>query len=330
MNPTQRVPVGQTKVTVTRLGLGGAALGNMYSALSDSQATATVRKALDLGIRHVDTAPEYGVSLSETRFGKAIRNFPKNELTVSTKVGRLLRKRTRENSEWVDAPPLESYFDFSRKGVLESYGTSLERLGIKRADILFIHDPEEHMEEAASDSYPVLDELRSRGDVTAIGAGMNYWEKELWLAKRCKLDCFLLAGRYTLLEQGALAEFLPYCQENNISVIVGGPFNSGILASNLDSKSQTPKYNYEAAPPEILDKARKIKRVCDNHSVEIKAAALQFVVAHPAVISTIPGSRSPEEVEENFRLMKAEIPAKFWQDLKDEKLISRNSPVPDS
>jgi D-threo-aldose 1-dehydrogenase len=327
MDPLEKVPVGQTKVTVTRLGLGGAALGNMYEAVSDEQANSTIQKALQLGIRHVDTAPEYGVSLSESRVGRAIRDFPKNVLTISTKVGRLLRKRRSENSQWIDAPPLESYFDFSKKGVLESYKNSLERLGTKRADILFIHDPDDDLEEAANQSFPALDELRTQGDVTAIGAGMNDWEKELWLAKSCKLDCFLLAGRYTLLEQGALEEFLPYCEKQGISIIIGGPYNSGILASDLDSR-EAPMYNYEVAPSDILEKAKRIKRVCDRHGVPIKAAALQFVVAHPAVISTIPGSRSPDEVEENFRLMKAEIPPKLWEDLKDEKLIARNSPVP--
>jgi len=307
------------------LGLGTAALGNLYQAVPEEQANETILKALELGIRHVDTAPEYGTSLAETRVGKAIRGFSKNRLTISTKVGRLLRKIDRENQFWPGAPRLESYFDFSRKGILESYGTSLERLGLSRADILFIHDPDDNLEEAINESYPVLDEMRFRGEVSAIGVGMNDWEKELFLAKKCKFDCLLLAGRYTLLEQGALDEFLPYCQKEGISVIIGGPFNSGILASNLDS---TATYNYERAPPEILEKATKIKKICDRHGVSIKAAALQFVLSHPAVISTIPGSRSPKELEENFQLVKSEIPSQFWKELKREKLISQSSPVP--
>jgi len=327
MDPTKRVPVGQTKLTVTRLGLGTAAIGNLYKAVPEEQAEKTIQKALELGVRHIDTAPEYGTSLAESRIGKAIKGFPKNRLTISTKVGRLLRKIDRDNEMWPGAPRLESFFDFSREGVLESYKTSLERLGLIRADILFIHDPDDHLKEASEQSYPVLDELRSQGEVTAIGAGMNDADKELWLAKRCKIDCFLLAGRYTLLEQRANDEFLPYCQKEGISVIVGGPFNSGILASNLDS---TAMYNYETAPREILEKARKIKAVCGKHGVSIKAAALQFVLAHPAVISTIPGSRSPEEVEENLEMVKEEIPGKLWEELRSEKLISPSSPVPDS
>lgn len=327
MDPTKRVPIGQTKLTVTRLGLGGAALGNLYQHVSDEQASLTIKKALDLGIRHIDTAPLYGVGVSETRIGRTIRDFPKNELTISTKVGRLLRKISGVNPEWAGGIHVESYFDFSRKGILESYRSSLDRLGLKRADILLIHDPDDYIQQAIKESYPVLAELRSEGEVTAIGAGMNDWRKELELARNCELDCFLLAGRYTLLEQGANDEFLPYCQEHGISVIIGGPFNSGILASNLDS-AETPMYNYDSAPPEILDQARKIKRLCDKYGVPLKAAALQFVFAHPAVISTIPGARSPEEVVENFQMMKTKIPSRLWDELKNEKLISQNSPVP--
>ncbi len=213
MDPTKRVTVGQTKLTVTRLGLGTAAIGNLYRAVPEEQAYSTILKALELGVRHIDTAPEYGVSLAESRVGRAIRGFPKNRLTISTKVGRLLRKIDRENDTWPGAPRLESYFDFSKKGVLESYKISLERLGVTRADILFIHDPDDNLEQASNESYPALDELRSRGEVTAIGAGMNDADKELWLAKRCKFDCFLLAGRYTLLEQGVNDEFLPVLPE---------------------------------------------------------------------------------------------------------------------
>jgi D-threo-aldose 1-dehydrogenase len=327
MNPIERVRVGQTKLSVTRLGLGGAALGNLYQSMSDDQAYSAVNRALDMGIRYIDTAPLYGVGLSESRIGKAIHGFPRNELTISTKVGRLLRPKTKEMEEFVDVPPLEPYFDYSRNGILESYRRSLERLGVSRTDILLIHDPDDHLEQAIEESYPALDELRTQGEVTAIGVGMNDWKKELLLAKKCKFDCLLLAGRYTLLEQEALVEFLPYCQENGISVIVGGPFNSGILASNLDS-GESAKYNYQTASSEILEKARRIKHICDMYSVSIKAAALQFVLAHPAIVSVIPGSRSPAEAAENFQLTSTKIPSELWENLKKENLIARESPTP--
>ena len=319
--------VGKTKLTVTRLGLGGTGLGNLYRAISDDQAYETVRRALDLGVRYIDTAPLYGSGLSESRIGKAIRDFPKSELTISTKVGRLLRPKTKEIEQFVNVPPFEPYFDYSRKGVLESYQKSLERLGLNRADILLIHDAEEDLEWAIEESYPVLKELRLRTEVTAIGAGIDDWKKELVLARRCQIDCLLLVGRYTLLVQEALKEFLPYCEKNGISVIVGGPFNSGILASNLDS-GENSTFDYKPASEDILLKARKIKHICDHYGVPIKAAALQFVLAHPAVISVIPGSRSPEEITENFEMIKVKIPDGFWENLKSEGLIETDSPTP--
>jgi len=170
MNPAERVRVGQTKLTVTRLGLGGAPLGNLYEAMPDDQAFSAVRHALDLGICYIDTAPLYGVGLSESRIGKAIDGFPRNELTISTKVGRLLKPKTKEIEEFVDVPPLEPYFDYTRNGILESYRRSLERLGVSRADILLIHDPDDHMEQAIEESYPALDELRSQGQVTQLAS----------------------------------------------------------------------------------------------------------------------------------------------------------------
>jgi D-threo-aldose 1-dehydrogenase len=221
-------------------------------------------------------------------------------------------------------PSTELPFDYSRDGVLKSVESSLERLGIENVDILFIHDPDNHYKQAIEHAYPVLDELRSRGVIKAVGAGMNQWEMELRFAMNGNFDCFLLAGRYTLLEQTALKEFLPYCQKKNIGVIIGGPYNSGILAS----KAEDGRYNYHEPPPDIVSKTQKIKNVCNEFNVPIKAAALQFVLAHPAVVSVIPGTKSPEHQEENFLMMKYTIPREFWAKLKEEMLIDPEAPTP--
>jgi len=228
-------------------------------------------------------------------------------------------------AEFADLPPLAEVFDFSRDGVLRSLESSLQRLKLDRVDILLLHDPDTHYDQAMQEAYPTLRELRSQGVVEAIGAGMNQWEMLLRFAKEGDFDCFLLAGRYTLLEQGALPQFLSYCREKGISVIIGGPYNSGILASDL---TEGAKYNYRDAPPEVLAKARRIKTICDQHGVPLKAAALQFVLAHPAVAAVIPGARTPQEVEENFRLLQHPIPAALWQDLKREGLLEATAPTP--
>ena len=188
-----------------------------------------------------------------------------------------------------------------------------------------MHDPDDHADQAIREAFPALSELREQGLVGAIGAGMNQWELELRFARELPLDCFLLAGRYTLLEQTALTEFLPHCEANGISVIAGGPYNSGILASDLDD---TARYNYQTAPPEMLDRARAIKAVCDRHGAPLKAAALQFILAHPAVAAVIPGAASVAEVEENARMIETPVPAALWSELKDAGLLDPAAPVP--
>ena len=203
---------------------------------------------------------------------------------------------------------VEWAFDFSRDGVLRSVDESLERLGFDRMDILLIHDPDNHYDEALAGACKALEELRSQGMVKAIGAGMNQWQMEARFAREASMDCFLLAGRYTLLEHGALDEFLPLCVEKNISVIVGGPYNSGILASDL---SDGVLYNYRAATPELLDQARRCNSVCQRHGVPLKAAALQFVLAHPAVAAAIPGASTAAEADDNFRMVEFPIPTGF-------------------
>jgi len=215
----------------------------------------------------------------------------------------------------------------SREGVIRSFESSLARLGLERVDMLYIHDPDDHYREALTQALPVLMELRSQGHVTAIGAGMNQWEMELQFAKDGPVDCFLLAGRYTLLDQTGLAEFLPYCQEHRISVVAGGPYNSGILAVGPRAGAT---FNYRAVSPEIMDKARRIQTVCERHQTPLKAAALQFILAHPAMVSVIPGARSVAELEENVRMVEVSIPTDLWDELKHEGLIAATAPTPGS
>jgi D-threo-aldose 1-dehydrogenase len=209
--------------------------------------------------------------------------------------------------------------------VMRVFEGSLKRLNLDNVDILLIHDPDSHFQEAMDGAYRALSELRSQGVVKAIGAGMNQWEMEARLAREGDFDCFLLAGRYTLLDHQALPEFLPLCQEKNISVIIGGPYNSGILASDL---TESATFNYVAAQPEVLDRARRCKEVCDRHGVPLKAAALQFVFGHPAVTAAIPGPRSAAEAEDNFQMMAHSIPAALWEELRHEGLIPAEAPTP--
>jgi len=228
-------------------------------------------------------------------------------------------------AKWKGAPKLEAVFDFSTAGIMNSFQSSLKRLRLKSVDILLIHDCDDDIPQALRESHPAISKLKEGGATRAIGAGLNSYETALKLAKKADFDCFLIAGRYTLLEQGALEEFLPYCDDYQISVIIGAPFNSGILASDL---SANVRYNYEQSPPELLKKARKIKKVCDGHSTPLRAAALQFILANPVVTSTIPGCRSPEEVEDNANALRFKIPRDLWNDLKSEDLIREDAPVP--
>jgi len=323
MNGFGRARVGATKLEISRVGLGGGAIGHMYESVPDDIAIATVRKAIEVGFNHVDTAPLYGNGESERRVGAALRSIKPDAFTISTKVGRVLTPR-RGPAPWKGAPKVDAVFDFSAKGILKSFRDSLKRLRLKSVDILLIHDCDDHVPQALRESYPAISKLKEDGETQAIGAGLNSYETALKLARSARFDCFLLAGRYTLLEQGALEEFIPFCKDNKIGIIIGAPFNSGILASDLGR----PKYNYEDAPAGVVKKARKIKKVCDRYSIPLKAAALQFIVANPAVTSMIPGSRSPDEVKENAQMLKVKIPGGVWDELKSEKLLVEEAPVP--
>lgn len=314
MKATDSRRIGRTSLQVTRLGLGGVFLA--IDAQPD-EADGLIDRAAGLGVRYFDAAPMYGNGESERRYRGPLARLERSDFVISTKVGRRLEEDAAGTEQW--------HFDFSRDGVLRTFESSLERLGVDRIDIVLVHDPDDHEDQAVREAFPTLIELREQGLVGAIGAGMNQWEMELRFARELPLDCFLLAGRYTLLEQDALTEFLPYCEANGISIIAGGPYNSGILASDLGDSAS---YNYRAAPPEMLERARAINAVCDRHDVPLKAAALQFILAHPALAAVIPGAASVGEVEENVRMVEAPIPAALWTELKEAGLLDPDAPTP--
>ena len=325
MNPLDTVEIGSSGVRVTRLGFGGAPLGALSGEDGARMAAETVRRGYELGIRFFDTAPLYGRGKSERFYGMALGEFPRDGFALSSKVGRVLNPNGGEGGELGENPPYDAVFDFSRDGVLRSVEESLERTGLERLDIALIHDPDDHWERAIGEAYPALAELRSQGAVGAIGAGMNQWEMLARFAAEGDFDCFLLAGRYTLLDQSALSEFLPLCEAKGIGVILGGPYNSGVLASDLGADTT---YFYERTPPEVLARARRAKAVCDRYEAPLKAAALQFGLAHPAVAATIPGPRTPAEVEDNLAMASFDIPPALWADLKDDGLLPPNAPTP--
>ena len=329
VHPLDTKQIANTAIRVTRLGIGGAPIGSLFRTVSEDDAVASVRRGLELGLNYVDTAPLYGHGISETRLGRALRDIPRNSFVLSTKVGRILKPvdDAPNSPHFQSLPNFEPVFDYSRDGILRSLDESLKRLNLDRVDIAYIHDADDHWEQAIGEAYPTLADLRSQGVVQAIGVGMNQWEMEARFAREGDFDCFLLAGRYTLLDQSGLAELMPLCLEKNISVVLGGPYNSGILASDLRPDAT---YDYETAPFEIIEKARRIRAVCDRYAVPLKAAALQFGLLHPAVAATIPGPRSVAEVEENFAMAGHPIPPDLWAELKDKGLIDQLAPVEES
>jgi D-threo-aldose 1-dehydrogenase len=325
---------------VSLLGFGGAPLGNLYTAISEPEAQATLDAAWDAGIRLFDTAPLYGFGLSEERFGEALARRPRGDFVLSTKIGRLLEETTPDQVPqigFVNTPARKFQFDYSYDGVMRSHEASLKRLRVERIDILLVHDVDvyTHGSTEASDrrirelfdlgGYRAIQDLRSSGTVSSIGAGVNEWEVCEKLLGLGDFDCFLLAGRYTLLEQEALNSFLPLCQERGVSIILGGPFNSGILATGAVDGA---RYNYQPAPPEILDRVRRIEEICGGHGVRLIEAALQFVFGHPAITTVIPGANSPDQVRANAALLQAQIPQALWDDLKSEGLLRQDAPVP--
>jgi len=314
---------------LTALSFGGAQIGNLYRETSDEEASAAVSAAWQAGIRYFDTAPHYGLGLSERRLGAALRAHPREEYVVSTKVGRVL------DPSLEDAPDSEGFavrtrlrrrWDFSRDGVLRSLEDSLERLGLDRVEILFMHDPDEHWREAVEQACPALEELRGQGMVRAIGAGMNQAEMLAEFVRRTDIDVVMLAGRYTLLEQGALDELLPLCEERSVGVVAVGVFNSGLLSRAQPQAGA--RYNYDEAPPELIGRARRIADVCSRHGVSLPAAALRFPLGHPAVVSVAVGMRDGAQARRNAELFEQAVPSDLWDELKAERLLRADAPVP--
>ncbi len=326
MDPFQKLEIGKTGLKVTRLGLGGGPLGLIERA-TDRQAVATVRRALALGIGYVDTSPGYGNLRSELRLGSALASVPRDSYVISTKVGYPLRATGNIDLGRIplrNLPEVTRYFDFSRDGVLRCFEQSLQRLRLDKVEILYLHVvPEEHYRQAIEEAYPTLAELRSQGVVKAIGAGMSDLKLIARFIREGDFDCFLIPYKYTLLDQSALSEVLPLCLEKDVSIVIGTPFTGGyLLGPDHVSPDSSPP------PPGTEERVRRIWAVCDRYRVPVGAAALQFVCAHPAVASTIPGARSVREAKENIRLMQYPIPPEYWDDLRREGLISSEAPTP--
>lgn len=325
-------------LSLTRLGMGTAPLGNLYRAISEADAQEVLNRAWEAGVRYYDTAPLYGFGLSETRLNHFLRGKDRDSYVLSTKVGRLLTACPPDARDgfgkWFDVPARKEVYDYSYDGVMRSVEFSLERLGIDRIDILFAHDLDiaNHGSQAVLDAklaelmeggYKALISLRDQGVIKAFGAGVNEWQPCQWMAERGDFDIFLLAGRYTLLEQEALETFLPLCANRGIGIVIGGPYNSGVLATGPKPGAF---YNYDPAPEHILQQVGKIEAICQRHGVRLVDAAFQFPLRHPAVLCTIPGGQGLAEMESNIAAERADIPDALWSDLKKAGLMRQDAP----
>jgi D-threo-aldose 1-dehydrogenase len=342
MNGIPKRRVGQTQLEVPELGFGGASLGNLFVPIPETEVRSTLDAAWDAGMRFFDTAPYYGFGLSERRIGDFLRTKARSDYVLSTKVGMLIKAApladTATVREGFATPlPFEHVYDFSYGGIMRSYEDSQQRLGLARVDILLIHDigrashsarNEAHWKDLFGGGYRALDELRSRGEISAVGLGVNEWEVCVDAMREGQFNCFLLAGRYTLLEQDALDVFMPACRDHGAAVIVGGVYNSGILASGTRTDGVI-YHNYEPARPEVIERVRRMEAICDQFSVPLAAAALQFALAQPQTCTVIPGLPSASRVKLSRSLYARPIPPEFWQALKAAELIRRDAPVPE-
>ena len=326
MKAAEKATLGRTALPITRLSFGTAPLGNLFEAVPDAAAEAALEVAWNSGIRFYDTAPLYGHGLAEARLGAFLHGKPRDSYTLATKVGRLLRADAapEPGQSFVDVPPVNPVFDFSYDATLQSVEESLQRLGLDRVDVLHIHDPDDHYEDALKGAYRALDRLRGEGVIGAIGAGMNQWQMLSRFAREADFDCFLLAGRYTLLDQSAFDELLPLAEERGIAIIAAGVFNSGVLADPRPNAH----FDYQQAPPQLIEKAHRIAAVCARHDVPLKTAAVQFPRAHPAVPTVLIGSRSATQVEQNVIGFESPIPPQLWAELKAEGLLAAEVPPP--
>jgi D-threo-aldose 1-dehydrogenase len=337
--PFERVAVGRTSLTVTRLGLGGASIGGLFRPVTDRDARTVIEHAWSIGIRSFDVAPLYGYGTAERRMGDVLAGRPRDDFVLSTKVGRLVRAvgevqpgddldhqaiDGRDDAYYPGSAGRRIVFDYSYDGVRRSVEASLQRLGLSRIDILYIHDPDSHWREAIDGAYPALEQLRADGVVRAIGAGMNQSEMLARFAQETDMDVLLVANRYTLLDQGALAELLPRCLERGIAVMVGGVMNSGVM---VDPRPGS-RFDYGPAPAAVVERGRRIAGVCARLGVPLRAAAIQFPLAHPAVTGLIAGVRTPAHLDDYPASLRMPIPAALWDELRAEDLIAAGAPTP--
>ncbi len=337
MNPLATRKLGKSGLDVSVLGFGGVPIGDFWAKISDETAVATVQRAAETGLSLFDTSPLYGHGLSEHRMGQVLRKRDRSTFVLSTKVGRILHPmdEAKINRGWfAGGLNFEARYDYSYDGVMRSLEHSLHRLGMNRVDVLLIHDIDKwthgndfeiRLKQVMEGCYPALEKLRSAGIVRAIGIGVNEIAPSLHFARETDIDCILLAGRYTLLEHAALDELLPLCSQKNIGIMLGGPYNSGILATGAVPGAT---YDYKPALPSIMDRVAKIEAICKSHGEPIAAVALQFPLGHPTVSSIIPGAAKPEEVDRNIALIQRPIPKALWAELKHECLMPESAPVP--
>jgi D-threo-aldose 1-dehydrogenase len=337
MKPTTCRKFGRVDLEVTAFSFGTAPIGNLFREIDDDTATAMITHAWDSGVRYYDTAPFYGHGLAELRTGHALRWKNRDEYVLSSKVGRLLTPTKRAEIDfgpWTNAGAFAARFDYSYDGTMRSVEDSLQRLGLEHIDVCFIHDCDRFthgdaqptmFKQAMDGAWKALSKLRDEGVVKAIGVGVNEWEVCHAALQQHDFDAFLLAGRYTLLEQESLDAFLPLCEERNVAIVVGGGFNSGILATGAVEGA---KYNYAPASADIMDKVSKIESVCQEYDVPLPAAALQFVVSHPAVASFCAGTRTVEQLQQNLAWFDQLIPEAFWSELKSKGLLREDAPTP--
>ncbi|MGW6275175.1 aldo/keto reductase [Streptomyces sp. NPDC055060] len=329
MSGPARRTLGPGGVEVTELSFGAAALGNLYAPIGDEEAAAAIDAAWDAGIRYFDTAPHYGIGLSERRVGQALRGRDRSAYTLSTKAGRLLEPVAAPVGDDLAhgfAVPAthRRVWDFSADGVRRSLEASLTRLGLDRVDVVYLHDPDDHAEQAFREGYPALERLRAEGVVGAIGAGMNQTAMLTRFVRDTDVDAVLCAGRYTLLDQSALTELLPAAHEHGTAVVIGGVFNSGLLADPGPGAT----YDYTTAPQALVDRARRLQATAKRHGTTLRAAALAFPLAHPAVTTVLVGARSAHEVRDAAQEFTAAVPDGFWKEARAEGLLPVGVPVP--
>jgi D-threo-aldose 1-dehydrogenase len=324
----RRRKITNTPVALTELGFGASGIGNLYRATPPEEAAAAVGAAWEAGIRYFDTAPHYGLGLSERRLGAALRERPRGEYAVSSKVGRLLvpnpHPRGADSEGFAVPDDLRRQWDFSRDGVLRSIEATLERTGLDRLDVVYLHDPDDHWEQAAEEALPALADLRDQGVIGAVGAGMNQSAMPARFLRETAADVVMVAGRYTLLDQSALDDVLPAAPETGTSVVAVGVFNSGLLSR--DQPAAGMKYDYRDAPPALVERAAAIAEVCAAHGTTLPAAAVAFPYSHPCVVNVTLGMRTPAQVAQNAALRSRPVPDGLWADLRSRGLIRADVP----